>query len=124
MIKVLDEFFTSMGWPITLRSDGGPYFSAKIFEDYCNRQGVRHSKSAPGHHESNGGAECGIREIKLLMKTTQATGLPWKKLILQLNNMNRACDTGSPNQLFFCRVVRTPGIPTLGREEIDYDKLA
>ena len=70
VIRVLDEFFISMGWPITLRSDGGPCFAAKIFEDYCNRQGVRHSKSAPGHHESNGGAECGIWEIKLLMKTT------------------------------------------------------
>ena len=58
------------------------------------------------------------------MKTTQATGLPLKKLILQLNNMNRSCDNGSPNQLFFGRVVRTPGIPTLGREEIDCDKLA
>ena len=45
-------------------------------------------------------------------------------MILQLNNMDRAGNTGSPNQLFFSRVIRTPGIPTLGREEIDCDKLA
>ena len=108
-----------MGFPITLRSDGGPSFTSKMFEDYCKEYGIKHSTSVPGHHESNGAAECGIREIKALMRTTQVSGMPLKKLIVQLNNMARAGHTGSPNQLFFGRNVRTPGIPTLEREEMN-----
>ena len=92
-------------------SNSQTVIAAKDFEAYCNRQGVCHSKSAPGHQKSIVCAECGIREIKLLMRTTQVSGLPLEKLIFQLNNMNRSCGTGSPNQLFFGHVVRIPGLP-------------
>ena len=119
MKKLLEAFFALVGWPINLRSNGGPFFAARHFEKFCVTNRVRHCKSAPGHHQSNGGAECGVREIKALMKTTQETGLAMKHLISQLNNMERAGGTGSPNQLFFGRTIRVPGIPALCCEEFD-----
>ena len=78
-------------------------------------------RSAPGHHESNGAAECGIRELKALMKTTEVSGIPMKKLILQLNSMVRTSETGTPNHMFFSRNIR---IPILDREVVDCQKLA
>ena len=119
VIKLLEEFFSLVGWPLNLRSDGGPCFTAKDFEKFCFENGIRHCKSAPGHHESNGGAECGVREIKGLMKTTNKTGISLQRLISQLNSMERAGGLGCPNQLFFGRSLRLPGIPALGREDFD-----
>ena len=77
--KLLEEFFAFVGWPINLRSDGGPCFVANHFQRFCVTNGIRHCKSAPGHHQSNGGAECGVREIKALMKTTNKTGIEQAK---------------------------------------------
>ena len=45
-------------------------------------------------------------------------------LILQLNNMVRSNETGSPNQMFFARNIRIQGIPTLSREEVNCKELA
>ena len=81
-------------------------------------------KSAPGHHESNGAVECSIRELKALMKTTRASGVPLQKLILQLNNMIRCNETGSPNQNVLCEKHKNSGIPTLNREEVNCKELA
>ena len=76
-------------------------------------------KSSPGYHKSNGAAECSIHELKALRKTTETSGIPLQKLILQLNNMVRTNEMGSPNQMFFTRNVRIPGIPALNREEVN-----
>ena len=54
-----------------------------------------------------------------MMKTTNKTGIELKRLISQLNSMERAGGLGSPNQLFFGRSLRIPGIQALGREDFD-----
>ena len=41
-----------------------------------------------------------------------------------LNNMPRQSGTGTPNQMFYGRVIRVPGIPDLGRANIDQTVLA
>ena len=113
-----------MGFPIIIRSDGGPCFKSHAFQEWCRSLGIRHVRSAPGHHESNGAAECGIRGLKALMKTTDTSGFPLQKLILQLNNMVRTNEMGSPNQMFFAKNIRIPGIPALNREEVNCQKMA
>ena len=55
IIKALTEFFYSMWLRVQIRSDGGPCFSAREFAKFCMESGIYHSKSAPGHHQSNGG---------------------------------------------------------------------
>ena len=124
MIKAVTEFCNNFGYPVQITSDGGPCFSSREFAKFCLDSGIYHSKSAPGHHESNGGAECGVRELKLLMKTSKAKGMDLKKLVMRLNNMPRQSGDGSPNQMFFGRLVRLPGIPDLGRTNIDQAVLA
>ena len=124
VIKAVKEFCISFGYPIQIKSDGGPCFGSKEFAKFCLDSGIYHSKSAPGHHESNGGAECGVREIKLLMKTSKAKGMELKKLVMRLNNMPSQSGDGSPNQMFFGRLIRMPGIPDLGRLSTDQAVLA
>ena len=53
VISVLEQFFSSMGFPIIIRSDGGPCFKSHAFQEWCKSRGVRHVKSSPGYHESS-----------------------------------------------------------------------
>ena len=68
--SILNDWFLEHGKPISIRSDGGPQFRSE-FTQWCKDNGIRHELSSAYHHESNGHAECGVREMKhLLGKTT------------------------------------------------------
>ena len=99
VVTQLETFFSMTGFPVVLRSDGGPDFRQSLRRGY-DGVGIIHKVSAAEHHESNGAAECGIRELKLLMKTTQAKKLALSKLMLQLNNLQRQNSSGTPAQMF------------------------
>ena len=60
----------------------------------------------------------------MLMRTSKAKGLELRKLIMLLNNMPRQSGAGTPNQMFYGRVIRVPGIPDLGRVNTDQTVLA
>ena len=88
VVNQLEQFFSVVGIPIILRSDGGPAFR-NSFRKWCNSMGIIHSVSSPYHPQANGAAECGVREFKMLLKTTKAKGLKLRWLLLKLNNMQR-----------------------------------
>ena len=67
---ILNDWFLEYGKPVNIRSDGGPQFRLE-FTRWCKDNGIQHELSSAYHHESNGHAECGVREMKhLLGKTT------------------------------------------------------
>ena len=66
---ILDEWFADHGIPISIRTDGGPQFRGP-FDEWCTRNNIRHELSSAYHHESNGHAECAVREIKKLLAKT------------------------------------------------------
>ena len=39
-IQKLTEIFNTMGWPVSLRSDGGPAVRIE-FGDWCERKGIK-----------------------------------------------------------------------------------
>ena len=67
---VLDDWFLDHGKPVNLRSDGGPQFRRE-FDHWCKEEKINHELSSAYHHQSNGHAECTVREMKSLLAKTK-----------------------------------------------------
>ncbi|XP_061705289.1 uncharacterized protein K02A2.6-like [Cydia pomonella] len=66
----LDTIFTTFGLPQFLVSDNGPQFISKEFQDYCEKNGIKHIKSSPYHPRTNGLAERLVRTFKTRMSSS------------------------------------------------------
>ena len=64
--STLEDWFLDYGKPVSLRSDGGSQFR-QDFAHWCKEQDIKHELSSAYHHESNGHAEVGVREMKNLL---------------------------------------------------------
>ena len=87
LVTVLQSWFFEYGLPKEIRSDNGPQFTSSTFKDFCNKFNIKHVTSSPHHHEANGVAEAGVKNIKYLMQKCQDQGesfplalMEWKKL--------------------------------------------
>ena len=63
IIKTLSECFNLLGWPRSIRSDGGPQFRSE-FTDFCNKNHIRHEMSSPYNPRANGLAESAVKTVK------------------------------------------------------------
>uniref|UniRef100_A0A1Y1N2I4 RNA-directed DNA polymerase n=3 Tax=Photinus pyralis TaxID=7054 RepID=A0A1Y1N2I4_PHOPY len=63
-IDVLRTVFARFGIPKQIVSDNGPQFVSDIFQDFCKRNGIKHSRIAPYHPASNGAAENAVKSVK------------------------------------------------------------
>ena len=73
---ILDEWFVDHGIPVSIRTDGGLHFRGP-FDEWCTRNNICHELSSAYHHESNGHAECAVREIKKTIgQNTNVQGIP------------------------------------------------
>ena len=107
---ILEDWFLEHGKPVSIRSDGGPQFREK-FTQWCERQHIRHELSSAYHHESNGHAECAVREMKHLLGKTESFD-DFRNALREWRNTPRY-DGLSPAQWLFGRRQRTdaPAIP-------------
>ena len=103
VIRALKMIFSRYGIPEVLRSDNGPQYASKEFEEFAKSYGFRHETSSPLYPQSNGLAEHMVQTAKRLLSrsddpqlallTYRATPLPWCNL--------------SPAQLLMGRSLRT-----------------
>ena len=107
---ILEDWFLEHGKPVSIRSDGGPQFREK-FTQWCERQHIRHELSSAYHHESNGHAECAVREMKHLLGKTESFN-DFRNALREWRNTPRY-DGLSPAQWLYGRRQRTdaPAIP-------------
>ena len=63
-IDVLRQMFSMYGVPEHVVSDNGPQFTAEEFAVFLERNGVRHTRSAPYHPATNGLAERFVQSLK------------------------------------------------------------
>jgi len=68
IIENLRMVFARLGLPETVVSDNASYFVSQEFEDFLQRNGIRHTTSAPYHPSSNGLAERAVQVFKTGMK--------------------------------------------------------
>ena len=109
--KVFEEWFCEYGRPLTLRTDNGPQFRSE-FDEWCTKMGIVHEKSSPEHHESNGHAECAVKEMKKLLEKT-GSWTKFRPALLEWRNTPRVSDGFSPAQWALGRRQRTscPALP-------------
>ena len=77
VIKELGMVFTEFGWPFMLRSDNGPCYSSKEFQQFLEFYQVHHITSSPYHPWSNRFAESLVGISKKLMEKSIKEGKPW-----------------------------------------------
>ena len=73
IIRVLTAWFNTLGWPSSIRSDGGPQFCGD-FPRFCTKNNIVHELSAPYNPRSNGLAEAGVKTVKNILRKCYASG--------------------------------------------------
>ena len=109
VIKYLRQWFSEIGIPRCLVSDGGPQFKSAAFRAWCKSWSIQNEYSSPYNPRSNGTAEAAVKTLKkLVSKTAQGGNLEnddFFKGLLELRNTPRE-DGLSPAQVIFGRAVR------------------
>ena len=80
ILKTLSGWFNILGWPRSIRSDGGPQFRGE-FSSFCEKNNIKHELSAPYNPRSNGLAESAVKMVKnILKKCSEENGDPERAL--------------------------------------------
>ena len=66
--------FSEYGWPETLVSDNGPYYTAEVFINLMREHNVNHITSSPHYPQSNGLAEKYVQFVKYLFYKAKEEG--------------------------------------------------
>ena len=111
VIKVLSKWFNMLGWPSSIRSDGGPQFHGDLVQ-VCTKHGIRHELLAPYNPKSNGLAKAGVNSVKNILRKCISSGADADFMLYEWRNVPRS-DDYSPSQLMFGRNQRTclPSFP-------------
>ena len=111
VVKVLRAWFCDYGFPIAIRTDGGPQFRSE-FDEFCKRFNIRHELSSAYNPRSNGLAESAVKNIKHLILKCLNCEEDLDLAISEFRNCPRA-DGFSPAQRLFGRRQRglLPALP-------------
>jgi hypothetical protein len=104
---ILDEWSIEHGLPVSIRTDGGPQFRGP-FKSWCAKHHIRHELASAYHHESNGHAECSVREVKKLLAKTPSYNA-FRRALRSYRNCPRY-DGLSPAQWYVSRRQRTDAV--------------
>ena len=73
----LATILTEVGLPHIIRSDNGPCYNSKEFQQFLQWYNITHQTSSPHHPRSNGFVERMVRVAKKLMDKAGREGKPW-----------------------------------------------
>ena len=68
VLPAIDKTYTNYGQPSSHRTDNGPPFNSKEFEEYSESNGIEHIKTYPYHPQANP-AECFMKPLGKAMKS-------------------------------------------------------
>ena len=108
-VQRLRTVLARFGVPESVVTDNGPQFIGMEFEQFCDRNGIRHIKVAPYHPASNGLAECAVQTFKQgFQKYTEGTIEDRvARFLLHYRIIPHSTTGMSPAQLWFGRQLRT-----------------
>ncbi|XP_048590584.1 uncharacterized protein LOC116613084 isoform X1 [Nematostella vectensis] len=110
VITALEGIFRTHGIPYTVRSDNGPPFASKEFENFLEFLGIEHKKGIPYWPQSNGEVERCNRTILKVIRIANLQGNDWKKalddFLFQYRTTNHAATGCSPAELLMGRQLR------------------
>ena len=125
VIKELRLVFTELGRPFVLRSDNGPCYSSREFQNFLNFYQVDHITSSPHHPQSNGFAEALVGIAKKLMDKSLKEGKPWNFGLLQYWTTPISSTLPSPLEMLTGRKPRSnlPQIPSSIGHNMDTSRI-
>ena len=113
---------TELGLPHIIRSDNGPCYNSKEFQQMLQCYNITHQTSSPHHPRSNGFVESMVGVAKKLMDKAGSEGKPWISGLYEYRVTPQSGSIASPLQLITQRTPREKDLPqlpsTLGAQEM------
>ncbi|KAL1446405.1 hypothetical protein WDU94_012412 [Cyamophila willieti] len=108
-IHLLENIFTTHGYPTVIVSDNHSIFQSEEFRTYCTTQGIFQKFIAPGHPATNGLAERNIQTLKNRLKALASDPTPLQEkvqsILLRYRATPLACGK-SPAELYLHRKIK------------------
>ena len=95
----LSMIVTELGLPHIIRSDNGPCYNFKEFQQFLQCYSITHQTSSPNHPRSNGFVERMVGVAKKLMDKAGREGKPWISGLLDYRITPQSGSIASPLQL-------------------------
>ena len=113
---------TELGLPHTIRSDNGPCYNSKEFQQLLQHYNITHHTSSPHHPRSNGFVERMVGVAKKLMDKAGSEGKLWISGLYEYRVTPQSSSITLPLQLITQRTPREKDLPqlpsTLGAQEM------
>ena len=113
---------TELGLPHIIRSDNGPCYNSKEFQQLLQCYNITHQTSSPHHPRSNGFVERMVGVAKKLMDKAGSEGKPWISGLYEYRVTPQSGSIASPLHLITQRTPREKDLPqlpsTLGAQEM------
>ena len=113
---------TELGLPHIIRSDNGPCYNSKEFQQLLQCYNITHHTSSPHHPRSSGFVERMVGVAKKLMDKAGSEGKPWISGLYEYRVTSQSGSIASPLQLITQRTPREKDLPklpsTLGAQEM------
>ena len=112
----LSMIVTELGLPHIIRSDNGPCYNSKEFQQFLQCYNIMHQTSSSNHSRSNGFIERMFRVAKKLMDKAGKEGKPWISGLFDYRVTPQSGSIASPLQLLTQHTPRRktcPNFPAL-----------
>ena len=113
---------TELDLPHIIRSDNGPCYNSKEFQQLLQHYNITHHISSPHHPRFNGFVERMVRVAKKLMDKAGKEGKPWISGLYEYRVTPQSGSNASPLQLITQHTPREKDLPqlpsTLGTQEM------
>ena len=113
---------TELGLPHIIRSDNGPCYNSKEFQQLLQCYNITHHTSSPHHPRSNRFVERMVGVAKKLMDKAGSEGKPWISGLYEYRVTPQSGSIASPLQLITQHTPREKDLPqllsTLGAQEM------
>ena len=113
---------TELGLPHIIRSDNGPCYNSKEFQQLLQHYNITHHTSSPHHPRSNGFVERMVGVAKKLMDKAGSEGKPWISGLYEYRVTPQSGSIAFPLQLITQCTPREKDLPqlpsTLGAQEM------
>ena len=118
----LSMIVTELGLPHIIRSDNGPCYNSKEFQQFLQCYNITHQTSSPNHPKSNGFVERMVGVAKKLMDKAEKEGKLWISGLFDYRVTSQSGSIASPLQLLTQCTPREKNLPqlrsTLGTQEM------
>ncbi|XP_055347368.1 uncharacterized protein K02A2.6-like [Paramacrobiotus metropolitanus] len=111
VMEALLTMFSRYGVCNEVVSDNGTPFTSQQFVDFCSKYGIKHTRTPPGHPQSNGQAELYVQTVKdgvaKLMADCHALPDALRQFLWRYRSAPHATTGQSPAELFIGRKLRS-----------------